>query len=133
MAASEPTGTALKLLRQVEYYFSQNSMMFDDFLQKEAKEGEGFVQVSTIAGFAKMKALTTDIATIVAAIELSDSLVLSGTASTLATTTTTTTTATTTITTTTPPQKHTLQRTNRASAGSTRSQQTLSAREVAVL
>jgi len=43
---------ATKILRQVEYYFSDDSFPFDEYLQGQSTEG--WVPLSVIAAFKKM-------------------------------------------------------------------------------
>ena len=77
MAAAQISPLQEKVLRQVEYYFCDSSFCFDEFLQKTASEGAGgFVKLSLIAGFSKMKSLTTDMAVVVSALEHSKSVVM---------------------------------------------------------
>jgi len=70
------------ILRQVEYYFSDDSFPYDEFLQKLASEEgkNGFIDVSVLAEFGKMKSLLADasdkVAAVAAALEASDSVQL---------------------------------------------------------
>jgi len=67
------------VLRQVEYYFSDHSWPFDEYLKSLAVSGtDGFVDLAVIAGFGKMKELVPDgdVATIAASLETSDSVQL---------------------------------------------------------
>ncbi|KAJ8656671.1 hypothetical protein O0I10_007750 [Lichtheimia ornata] len=60
---------APKILKQVEFYFSDSNLPFDKFLWTlKEKNSEGWVPLATIAGFKKMKMLTEDLPTVVAAI-----------------------------------------------------------------
>jgi len=61
-----------RILRQVEFYFSEESLCMDEFLRGKVDAGDGFVELSLIAGFAKMKAFTEDVQVIVNAIKDSD-------------------------------------------------------------
>ena len=68
--------SAEKILRQVEFYFSDLSYCFDEWLRGQCDDA-GFIPLTTIAGFAKMKTLNaTDPAVIAAALETSDSVCL---------------------------------------------------------
>ena len=67
-----------KIIRQVEYYFSDENLPTDKFLLNAMKKNKkGFVPISTIATFHKMKKLTRDIALIVSALKESSFLVVS--------------------------------------------------------
>ncbi|KAL4563607.1 hypothetical protein LXL04_027652 [Taraxacum kok-saghyz] len=67
-----------KIIRQVEYYFSDENLRTDKFLLKYlAKEDEGYVPVAVIASFKKMKKLTHHKSLIVAALKESSLLTLS--------------------------------------------------------
>ncbi|KAL1193733.1 La-related protein 6A [Cardamine amara subsp. amara] len=67
-----------KIIRQVEYYFSDENLPTDKFLLNAMKKNKkGFVPISTIATFHKMKKLTRDHALVVAALKESSFLVVS--------------------------------------------------------
>ncbi|XP_048623028.1 la-related protein 6A-like isoform X2 [Brassica napus] len=67
-----------KIIRQVEYYFSDENLPTDKFLLNAMKKNKkGFVPISTIATFHKMKKLTRDHAFIVSALKDSSFLVVS--------------------------------------------------------
>ncbi|KAG2276626.1 hypothetical protein Bca4012_043147 [Brassica carinata] len=67
-----------KIIRQVEYYFSDENLPTDKFLLNAMKKNKkGFVPISTIATFHKMKKLTRDHAFIVSALKESSFLVVS--------------------------------------------------------
>ena len=56
--SSVPTGVTRSVLRQVEYYFSDSNFPKDKFLMAEvAKSDEGWVNLTVIAGFNKIKGL----------------------------------------------------------------------------
>jgi len=63
-------------LRQVEYYFSDESFPFDDYIQSKVDE-EGWVALEEIASFPKMKKITEDAEVIAAALRSSDSVEVS--------------------------------------------------------
>ncbi|CAG7861932.1 unnamed protein product [Brassica rapa] len=66
------------VLLQVEYYFSDENLPTDKFLLNAMKKNKkGFVPISTIATFHKMKKLTRDHALIVSALKESSFLVVS--------------------------------------------------------
>ncbi|KAK7331356.1 hypothetical protein VNO77_25579 [Canavalia gladiata] len=69
----------LKIIKQVEYYFSDESLPNDKYLLGFVKRNkEGFVPISVVASFRKMKKLTRDHSFIVAALKESSLLVVSG-------------------------------------------------------
>ncbi|XP_011096548.1 la-related protein 6A isoform X2 [Sesamum indicum] len=68
----------LKIIKQVEYYFSDENLPNDKFLLKYVtKNVEGYVPIGVIASFRKMKKLTRDTSVIVAALKESALLVVS--------------------------------------------------------
>ncbi|KAL8192229.1 hypothetical protein R6Q57_027896 [Mikania cordata] len=67
-----------KIIKQVEYYLSDENLRTDKFLLKYlAKDKEGYVPVAVIASFKKMKMLTNHKLLIVAALKDSSLLTLS--------------------------------------------------------
>lgn len=67
-----------KIIKQVEYYFSDENLQNDKFLMNYVtKDKDGFVPISVIASFKKMKKLAPDRPLIVAALKESSLLVLS--------------------------------------------------------
>jgi len=76
-----------KILRQVEFYFSDANLPTDDFLLNilrrpgpggsSEKQQQGWVPIKTLASFHKMKKLTNNISTIVAALRTSTVLEVS--------------------------------------------------------
>lgn len=67
-----------KIIKQVEYYLSDENLRTDKFLLKYfAKDEEGYVPVAVIASFKKMKKLTHHKSLIVAALKESSLLTLS--------------------------------------------------------
>ncbi|XP_047340381.1 la-related protein 6A [Impatiens glandulifera] len=67
-----------KIIKQVEYYFSDENLPNDKFLLKYVtKDKDGYVPVGVIASFRKMKKLTTERSWIVTALKESSFLVLS--------------------------------------------------------
>lgn len=67
-----------KIIKQVEYYFSDENLPNDKFLMNYVtKDVEGFVPIAVIASFRKMKRLTHDSSLIVAALKQSSCLVVS--------------------------------------------------------
>ncbi|KAF7724322.1 hypothetical protein EC973_001168 [Apophysomyces ossiformis] len=64
-----------KIRKQVEFYFSDSNLPFDKFLWKLTEQGKnGFVPITTIASFKKMRMLTTDLDLIIDAIKSSEFL-----------------------------------------------------------
>lgn len=59
-----------KVIHQIDYYFSNENLIKDIFLRKNMDE-QGWVPIKLIAGFAKVKNLTDDIAFITKAIRTS--------------------------------------------------------------
>ncbi|KAF7023760.1 hypothetical protein CFC21_036213 [Triticum aestivum] len=69
-----------KIVKQVEYYFSDENLPTDEFMLKfvmKNKEGLGNVPLGVIASFRKMKKLVQDHSTIEAALRTSSKLVVS--------------------------------------------------------
>lgn len=63
---------------QVEFYFSDSNILFDNHLRtKMSEHPEGFVSLEHIASFKRMQALTSDLEVVLRAIEKSEELVLS--------------------------------------------------------
>lgn len=58
-----------KILKQVEFYFSDSNLPRDKFLKEEISKNNGGVAVSTIASFARIKALTENQDTIIEALK----------------------------------------------------------------
>ncbi|XP_057764165.1 la-related protein 6A [Salvia miltiorrhiza] len=67
-----------KIIKQVEYYFSDENLPNDKFMLKYVtRNPEGFVPIGVVASFKKMKKLTRDASLIVAALKESTFLVVS--------------------------------------------------------
>lgn len=67
-----------KIIRQVEYYLSDENLRTDKFLLKYlAKDEQGYIPIGVIASFRKMKKLTTHKSLVVAALKESSLLTLS--------------------------------------------------------
>nr|GEU68200.1 la-related protein 6A [Tanacetum cinerariifolium] len=67
-----------KIIKQVEYYLSDENLINDKFLLKYlAKDEQGYIPVGVIASFRKMKKLTTHKSLVVAALKESSILTLS--------------------------------------------------------
>ncbi|XP_047947783.1 la-related protein 6A [Salvia hispanica] len=67
-----------KIIKQVEYYFSDENLPNDKFMLKYVTRNvEGFVPIGVVASFRKMKKLTKDTSWIVAALKESTFLVVS--------------------------------------------------------
>ncbi|KAI4298261.1 hypothetical protein L6164_031839 [Bauhinia variegata] len=68
----------LKIIKQVEYYFSDENLSTDKYLMSFIRKNkQGFVPISVIASFRKMKKLTRDYSFIAAALRESSLLVVS--------------------------------------------------------
>uniref|UniRef100_A0A8D8QG00 La-related protein 1 n=1 Tax=Cacopsylla melanoneura TaxID=428564 RepID=A0A8D8QG00_9HEMI len=66
--------TLCELVRkQIEYYFSADNLVRDIFLRKKM-DPEGFLPVTLIASFSRVRSLTTDINRVLVAIQKSDKL-----------------------------------------------------------
>lgn len=65
------------LLKQIEYYFSPENLCKDTFLRKNM-DGEGWVQISVIAGFNKVKEITNNLQFIVETLQLSTVIEVQG-------------------------------------------------------
>mmetsp|Transcript_8713 Transcript_8713/g.14791 ORF Transcript_8713/g.14791 Transcript_8713/m.14791 type:complete len:658 (-) Transcript_8713:2439-4412(-) len=65
---TDPVQLAAAVKTQVEYYFSKDNLKNDTFLMSKM-DAQGTVAVSTILGFAKLKALTQDESVVLAALE----------------------------------------------------------------
>lgn len=67
-----------RILKQVEYYFSDENLPNDKFLLKQMKKDKaGFVSISLIGSFRKMKKLSKDVSLIAEALKESSQLVVS--------------------------------------------------------
>lgn len=60
-----------KILKQVEFYFSDSNLPRDKFMQEHTKQNDGWAEIAVIASFNKMKTLSTDLAVVVAALRAS--------------------------------------------------------------
>ena len=84
-AVAEPKTLAARIVRQVEFYFSDENLPSDKFMKQELKKSSksawpNTVALRTIASFKKMKKLSTDLDEIAAALrEGSSSLLVSET------------------------------------------------------
>ncbi|KAL6614494.1 hypothetical protein ACP70R_036764 [Stipagrostis hirtigluma subsp. patula] len=67
-----------QIVKQVEYYFSDENLPTDEFMLKFVKKNkEGFVPIGVIASFRRMKKLVQDLSIIEAALRTSSKLVVS--------------------------------------------------------
>lgn len=69
---SKTTELDEKIIRQLEYYFSDSNLYRDKFLQSLIGKDEGWVEVTTLLTFKRLAALSEDHTVIVNAIEKSD-------------------------------------------------------------
>eukprot|EP00274_Cyanoptyche_gloeocystis_P000301 CAMPEP_0196662388 /NCGR_PEP_ID=MMETSP1086-20130531/48451_1 /TAXON_ID=77921 /ORGANISM="Cyanoptyche gloeocystis , Strain SAG4.97" /LENGTH=224 /DNA_ID=CAMNT_0041997739 /DNA_START=82 /DNA_END=753 /DNA_ORIENTATION=+ len=75
LSETEKKELTQKVLRQVEYYFGDSNFPRDKFMRLEAsKDPEGYISISIIASFNRMKSLTTDIGFITDCLKSSDQL-----------------------------------------------------------
>lgn len=66
--------------KQVEFYFSDSNYRKDAFLRQSAEaDSEGFVPISILLTFNKLKQLTTDVAVVADALKDSDTVVINST------------------------------------------------------
>jgi len=76
---TDHTELSSKLLHQIEYYFSDENLVKDKFLQKQMakdKSGEGYVKLKLLCSFPKVQKLTRDIQTIKNSLRQSTTLTL---------------------------------------------------------
>lgn len=66
---AEDGGLNRKIAKQLEYYFSDVNVVQDKFLLEEFRKNEGWVNLSTLLTFSRLKALTTDKAKLVEALK----------------------------------------------------------------
>lgn len=85
MAVEEPTNTTPvaavevtkqdgndgKIIRQVEYYFSDVNLSKDKFMQEEIQKDEGWMSLETLVKFNRLKQLSSDYAVIISALKKS--------------------------------------------------------------
>ena len=74
------TATAVAVRRQLEFYFSSSNLKKDRFMQQQLlaspTPGVGWVEVSVVAGFNKMRKMTSSLVQVAACVHASDDLVL---------------------------------------------------------
>ncbi|CAF3614935.1 unnamed protein product [Rotaria sp. Silwood1] len=58
-----------KIIRQVEYYFSDINMVRDKFLKNESIKDDGWIPLSLLTTFKRLQSLTTDFQTIMNALK----------------------------------------------------------------
>jgi lupus La protein len=72
---SETTSTSpdldQKIIRQIEYYFSDVNMVRDKFLKNEGIKDDGWIPLSILTTFKRLQSLTTDFKTIMNALKKS--------------------------------------------------------------
>ena len=77
MFNSNECSSATGLVRQIEFYFGDSNFRTDRFLSEKAKENkEGYVDISLLLTFQRMKQLTTDAAVVAAALADSEVVAL---------------------------------------------------------
>lgn len=77
MASTSPDLDA-KLVKQIEYYFSDSNFRHDKFLRaKAAEDSDGYVALTVLLTFNRVKAMTGDVEVIAKALEASTTLELS--------------------------------------------------------
>lgn len=70
--ASEASELEQKIIKQIEYYFSDSNLYRDKFLQEQIGKDDGWVTLETLLTFKRLQALSEDAKVIVDAIEKSD-------------------------------------------------------------
>ena len=70
-STSEPADLDRKIIRQIEYYFSDVNLLRDKFLQNEMSKNDGWIPLSVLTTFKRLQALTTDFKTIINALQKS--------------------------------------------------------------
>lgn len=65
-----------KIIKQVEYYFSDVNMSKDKFMQEEIQKDSGWVDLEVLTKFNRLKILSTDYKVIINALKKSDSNLL---------------------------------------------------------
>jgi len=68
---ADMTPTEGKVVRQIEYYFGDHNLPRDKFLKEQLQLDDGWVKVSTMLQFNRLKCLTTDSAVIIEALQKS--------------------------------------------------------------
>ncbi len=63
-----------KILKQVEFYFGDANLPRDKFMQEKIKENDGWVPISILATFSRMKVLSEDVSVIADALSMSQEL-----------------------------------------------------------
>lgn len=62
-----------KIIRQIEYYFSDGNLLRDRFLQNEINENDGWISLAILTTFKRLQSLTTDFQIILNALDKSQS------------------------------------------------------------
>eukprot|EP01083_Nonionella_stella_P098492 277023_1 len=57
-----------KILKQVEFYFSDSNLPRDKFLLGETKKDDGWIPLATIGSFSRMRQMTTDLTVVTEAV-----------------------------------------------------------------
>lgn len=65
-----------KIIRQVEYYFSDLNLVKDKFMQEEIQKEEGWVNLETLVRFNRLKQLSADHSVIISALKKSTTQLL---------------------------------------------------------
>ncbi|CAI0453118.1 unnamed protein product [Linum tenue] len=73
MLTSEPLTLEDRVVKQVEYYFSDQNLQTDSFLVS-LMDAQGWVSISAIADFKRLKRMTTDVAVILDALQSSNAV-----------------------------------------------------------
>jgi len=76
-ATETAPSTSQKILKQVEFWFSDSNMPRDKFLKETSEKDDGWVPISVLMTFKRMQSLTTDPKEVVAACKDSTEVVVS--------------------------------------------------------
>ncbi|RDD37120.1 Lupus La protein [Trichoplax sp. H2] len=71
MAEAEPSELELKIIKQIEFYFGDHNLPRDRFLQEKIVENNGWIPLSVLMTFNRLKSLSTDTDVIMAALKKS--------------------------------------------------------------
>lgn len=72
VACESPCPLSLKILKQIEFYFSDSNLPRDAFLSQHIKENDGWANLSTIMSFSRMKKLSEDMSLVINALKNSE-------------------------------------------------------------
>lgn len=76
LATEENVDNNEKIVKQLEYYFSDVNVVKDKFLLEEFKKDDGWVKLSVLLTFSRLKALTTEDSSIIDALKKCESTII---------------------------------------------------------